>query len=74
LKHACRDELAMTVSDVMRRRTRLALSPFGGERTAQQVSQLMACELGWSELDRQASLRQYLQEWESNRAWHTDHS
>jgi glycerol-3-phosphate dehydrogenase len=69
VQHACREELAVTVSDVMRRRTRLALSPWGGEPTAQLVSQSMATELGWDEETRHGSLQDYLRDWERNRVW-----
>ncbi len=72
LEHACRNELAITVSDVMRRRTRLALSPCGGESVAQRVSQIMSLELGWTEPARHDHLQQYLTEWQRNRAWLTD--
>jgi glycerol-3-phosphate dehydrogenase len=67
VEHACRQEMACTVSDVMRRRTRLALSPFGGEDTARLVSQVMAAELGWSEDQRLDNMSQYLAEWRESR-------
>jgi len=65
--HACQQEMACAVSDVMRRRTRLALSPHGAEVTAMSVSHLMAAELDWTEEQRLRSLRQYLDEWKESR-------
>jgi glycerol-3-phosphate dehydrogenase len=70
--HACREEMAITVADVMRRRTRLALSPHGGEPTARLVSQLMAAELAWNEATRQRHLQYYLAEWQRNHGWLAD--
>lgn len=69
LEHACQHELAVTVDDVMRRRTRLSFSPLGGEATARLVSETMARELGWDETMRQQQLRDYVAEWQRNRCW-----
>lgn len=61
--HACEYEMAVTVSDVMRRRTGLALSRHGGTETATAVARLMAAPLGWTDDQRDCSLQQYLDEW-----------
>jgi glycerol-3-phosphate dehydrogenase len=66
---ACDEEMAMTVADVMRRRTKLALSPAGGPETADRISRIMALPLGWDEKSREESVRQYRVEWERNREW-----
>jgi glycerol-3-phosphate dehydrogenase len=67
IAHACDYEMAMTVSDVMRRRTRLALSRHGGVETATRVAALMAKHLGWSDAQMYESQQDYLGEWEQNR-------
>lgn len=59
------EEMAMTVSDYLRRRTHLALSRHGGD--AENISIQMAAALGWTEEYRRASLAEYRAEWESNR-------
>jgi len=59
------DEMAMTVSDYMRRRTHLALSRQGGD--AEGISHQLATHLGWSDVQRRTSLAEYLAEWESSR-------
>lgn len=63
IDHACEHEMAVTVSDVMRRRTGLALSRHGGTETAAAVAELMAPLLGWSDDQKKRSLQQYLNEW-----------
>jgi glycerol-3-phosphate dehydrogenase len=63
IAHACEYEMAMTVSDVIRRRTGLALSRHGGPETATGIARLMATHLGWSDDQRERSLQQYLEEW-----------
>ena len=55
--HACEYEMAQTVTDVMRRRTGLALSQHGGVETASQVARLMAAQTG---RNMDASLQEYL--------------
>jgi len=67
--HACDDEMAMTVADVMRRRTGLALSRHGGPDTAAVVAQLMTNRLGWTDVQMYSSLQQYLHEWKTARPW-----
>lgn len=57
---ACTGEMAMTLEDVMRRRTRLALSRFGGRDVATQVSHMMASVLAWHETHRSEQLNDYL--------------
>ena len=63
IAHACEQEMAMTLSDVMRRRTQLALSRKGGPETAACVGQLMALFLKWSVEEERAQLARYLNEW-----------
>jgi glycerol-3-phosphate dehydrogenase len=58
--HACQYEMAQSVSDVMWRRTGLALSRAGGTETARVVAQLMARCLKWTDAQMNASLREYL--------------
>jgi glycerol-3-phosphate dehydrogenase len=61
--HACDYEMVMTVSDVMRRRTSLALSRHGGVETAGTVARLIAEHLGWSDTQMYTQLQQYIEEW-----------
>lgn len=67
--HACREEMALTLADVMRRRTRLALSRHGDAATAERVSRIMAEELDWNEHERQQQIESYLVEWDRSRPW-----
>jgi len=67
--HACQQEMAMTLGDVLRRRTRLALSRHGGPEVATRVSQRMADYLGWTEATREQNLREYLRAWRQDRPW-----
>jgi glycerol-3-phosphate dehydrogenase len=57
---ACREEMATTVSDVMWRRTGLALSRCGGESAARRVAAMMASELKWDDATTNASLKDFL--------------
>lgn len=61
IRHACEAEHAMTLTDVMRRRTRLALSRHGGSETAESVSQLMMALLNWDDTQRSQQVEHYLQ-------------
>lgn len=57
---AIRDEMAVTVADVLFRRTRLAhLLPRHGEEIAPRVAALMADELGWPADTRDEEVRRY---------------
>src|SRR5207247_1291451 len=47
VRRACEEEMATSVDDVMRRRTSLALSRFGGSETAAAVARIMAPSMGW---------------------------
>jgi glycerol-3-phosphate dehydrogenase len=60
--HACEHEMAVTVSDVMRRRTQLALSRNGGLETAGRVARMMAPVLHWSADEERAQVARYLSE------------
>lgn len=60
--YACREEMAMTVSDVMRRRTPLALSLWGGAETARRVAAIMRGIMDWDAAKEQRSLDHYLAE------------
>lgn len=60
--HACANEMAITVSDVMRRRTPLALSRYGGEETARHVAKIMGREMHWDGARQQRSTGAYLAE------------
>ena len=48
IAHACEHEMVVTLGDVMRRRTSLALSRSGGPETALLVARLMAPMMNWS--------------------------
>jgi glycerol-3-phosphate dehydrogenase len=60
--HACQQEMAVTLSDVMRRRTQLALSRNGAAETAGRVARLMAPVLKWSADKERAQVDRYLKE------------
>jgi glycerol-3-phosphate dehydrogenase len=58
--YACRAEMAMTLEDVLARRTRIILEDGArGVGTAPQVAALMARELGWSSDQEKAQVEQY---------------
>lgn len=57
---ACQAEMALTVADVLYRRTRVALlDGTYGTAEARVVADLMACELGWTPPERTAALVAY---------------
>jgi glycerol-3-phosphate dehydrogenase len=59
---AVESELALTLEDVLRRRTQLALfDPAGGVQAADEVAGLMAERLGWSADDARAAARAYVE-------------
>ena len=60
--HACEHEMAMTLSDVMRRRTQLALSRNGSAETACRAARLMAPLLHWNADEERAQVERYLKE------------
>ena len=64
--YACEQEMAVTLSDVMRRRTPLALSRSGGPEVALQVARVMAPLLGWNPDEERAQFERYAEEWNSN--------
>lgn len=66
IHHACEYEMAMTLTDVMRRRTSLALSRHGDPQTAGRVAALMAPIRGWNEEQTRSQLAQYTAEWKRN--------
>src|SRR5258706_5735656 len=66
VRRACEREMAMSVEDVMRRRTSLALSKWGGAETARKVAKIMAGCMGWSEGQMRLSLGGYLNQCEAN--------
>ncbi len=58
---AARRELAMTLDDVLARRTRLAQElPDRGAAIAPRVAELLAAELGWGETRRAREVESYL--------------
>ncbi len=59
---ACQNLMAQSVSDVMWRRTGLALSRYGGEDVARSVAKLMTPLMAWNEQQQADSIRQYLSE------------
>jgi glycerol-3-phosphate dehydrogenase len=62
IARACREEMAHSVSDVMWRRTGLALTARAGE-LAPVVGRLMAKELQWSAQIEAESIADFLEEW-----------
>ncbi len=59
--YACRAEMAMTLEDVLARRTRIILEDAArGVGIASDVAALMARELGWSSDQMRAQVEQYL--------------
>jgi glycerol-3-phosphate dehydrogenase len=58
--HACRYEQACHIDDVLERRTFVLFLDWDhGLRVAEQVSELMAQELGWSAEQRQLEVERY---------------
>src|SRR5438876_2463680 len=58
--YACRAEMAMTLEDVLARRTRIILEDGArGSGIAPQVAALMAGELGWSSDQTHSQVEQY---------------
>ncbi|MFI5208730.1 MAG: glycerol-3-phosphate dehydrogenase C-terminal domain-containing protein, partial [Gemmatimonadales bacterium] len=67
--HQARREMAMTVADVMMRRTHIFhMRPDQGLPAAPAVAQLLAKELGWSEATIASSQRFYAEEVERMRS------
>ena len=60
--HACRQEMVVTLEDVMRRRTPLALSRSGGPEVASQVAKIMAPVMGWNDNETRAQVERYIEE------------
>lgn len=63
IAHACEHEMVVTLSDVMRRRTPLALSRAGGPEVALQVARVMAPLMNWSPDEERAQFEHYVEEW-----------
>lgn len=64
--HAAREEMAITVTDVMTRRTRLAM--LAGRESlaaAEVVAELLASELGWSQEQRRQEVEEFRRELET---------
>jgi glycerol-3-phosphate dehydrogenase len=58
--YACRNEMALTLDDVLTRRLHLNFEDWSqGARCAPQVAQVMARELGWSPADADAQVANY---------------
>jgi glycerol-3-phosphate dehydrogenase len=58
--YACRAELALTIEDVLARRTHVSLQDRSrGTMIAPRVAELMAEELGWSTAERSRQLQSY---------------
>jgi glycerol-3-phosphate dehydrogenase len=60
--HACQQEMVVTLEDVMRRRTPLALSWAGGSEVALQVAKVMAPLMGWNDDEARAQFERYVEE------------
>jgi glycerol-3-phosphate dehydrogenase len=63
IAYACEHEMAVTLSDVMRRRTSLALSHSGGPEVGLQVAHLMGPLMNWSPDEERAQFERYVEEW-----------
>ena len=63
IAHACEHEMVVTLADVMRRRTSLALSRSGGPETALLVARMMAPLMNWSAEEERAQFNRYVEEW-----------
>ena len=64
--HAAREEMALTLTDVMTRRTRLAM--LAGKESlaaAEVVADLLASELGWDQDHRQREIEEFRHELET---------
>ncbi len=61
VQYACRAEMALTVADVMRRRTPLALSRHGGAQVAGQVAGIMGAIHGWDRQEQADRVTAYLE-------------
>jgi glycerol-3-phosphate dehydrogenase len=64
--HACQHEMVVTLEDVMRRRTPLALSRAGGPEVASTVAHLMAPLMSWSPDEERSQFEHYVEEWKRN--------
>lgn len=60
--YAVRHEMALTVADVMTRRTRIAMLS-GDQGAAIKIARIMAQELGWGDSLREKMLSDYLEEY-----------
>ncbi|HEX4841393.1 MAG TPA: glycerol-3-phosphate dehydrogenase/oxidase [bacterium] len=68
--YTCRAELAVSLTDCLFLRTRLAvLDPVGADRVAPTAAQLMARELGWDAGATAHQLEEYAKRREHERAW-----
>jgi glycerol-3-phosphate dehydrogenase len=64
--HACQQEMVVTLEDVMRRRTPLALSRAGGPEVASTVAHLMTPMMNWSPDEERSQFERYVEEWKRN--------
>jgi glycerol-3-phosphate dehydrogenase len=55
--------MVVTLEDVMRRRTPLALGRAGGPEVASQVAKVMAPLMGWNDDEARAQCERYIEEW-----------
>jgi glycerol-3-phosphate dehydrogenase len=68
--HAIRHEMALTLADVLARRTRILTQAVDqGLAAAETVADLMAAELGWSREERLAQVAAYRQQVVLSRRW-----
>jgi glycerol-3-phosphate dehydrogenase len=58
--------MVVTLEDVMRRRTPLALSRAGGPEVASTVAHLMAPLMNWNADEERAQFERYVEEWKRN--------
>lgn len=57
--HAVQEEMAITLTDVLRRRTQIAFGPGSGVPLADPVSRVMAPLLRWDELERRRQVQEF---------------
>jgi glycerol-3-phosphate dehydrogenase len=68
--HAVRHEMALTLGDVLERRTHVqTLAADQGLGAAESVADLMAAELGWTPEEREAQIARYRHEVALSRRW-----
>ena len=68
--HAMREEMALTLSDVVLRRTPIGTLGWPGEAVVRRIGSLMARELCWDEAQTYEQIQQLHAEYERRGVWH----